>query len=204
MNKKHHHFLRLEQLVWVVGLGVFAWMSAYVTSRANLPRTDDLWSVHYADLAYEDGWVVYSDGAASETFTGRYKVTLREQDTSRNIFTPAWSDWFIYDGTETTRYHQPETLEWWAALPFPADFEDQPLVMETCWQARVERWLIGTAELEPECVTSRYTPDPPQSVIQFPVPVPIQTPQQTKRFEDLEQSIIELQQQLNELPGGFR
>lgn len=124
-------------------------------ARQALPVTADFFAVSYAQLKRKDAaLVVYSDGEITQSFEGRYRVRLRDTKDLRHLWTPAWSDWQPYSYTGRPGYRQPESLAWWAdVMPDPA-WTDLALVMETCWQARIEDELLGLAELEPVCVTN--------------------------------------------------
>ncbi len=130
---------------------------ARIAAREALPKTEDFFRVTYADLKVQDGeLVVFSDGHALVDFEGRFKVALRSREFLRHVITPEWSSWIDYGANPTgTRYRQPEKLWWWAGLP--VDFEvnrAEGLLMETCWQARINDPVLGLTNLEPVCVTS--------------------------------------------------
>lgn len=133
-----------------------------LAARLSLPETSDLWLVTEAFLSKrEGGYFVFSDGHALVSFSGRYRIALRDAGTGRHVFTPQWSPWIDYEANpEGTRYHQPETLSWWvnnSALCATATCgipEDRPISLQTCWQARTFDSVLGEVHLHPVCVQS--------------------------------------------------
>ena len=138
---------------------------AVARAKLALPKTSDFWEVTYVSLERgpEGRLVVFTDAHANRDFDGRFKVSLRSRDTNRHAFTPQWSDWLKYRASAIgeTRYNQPETLQWWAALDTFFEPPPQSWAMETCWQARIDDEVLGLTELEPVCITSLLDAHPP-------------------------------------------
>lgn len=130
---------------------------ARLVARLNLPKTADFFEVTHARIEVENGqFVVYSDGRAIESFSGRFRVDVRDMDTARHAWTPSWSPWIKYrKNSGPTRYSQPESITWWTGRDDAAALMDpsRGWVMQTCWQGRVDDPVLGLTELEPVCVS---------------------------------------------------
>lgn len=127
-----------------------------IRAAINLPTTSDLFRVTYVQLDRDENGhlVVYTDAHALVSFTGRFKVSLRDRRSQRHVFTPVWSEWIDYAANNTTRYRQPETFQWWANYEHFVEPPPGAWVMETCWQALFTDPVLGEVELEPVCMTS--------------------------------------------------
>lgn len=136
-------------------------------AREALPVTADFFYASQADLVRENGrLMVQSDGRVMAEFDGSYRVTLRDRNTFRHIWTPEWSPVITYaeNAAGQSRYRASETLEWWAG-PIEgcgdeclADAYALGLIMETCWRALHHDSVLGDVWLEPICVTSALPP----------------------------------------------
>lgn len=167
--------------IWAMAaLIVAGWIPHFVNlqherrlSRAEvmLPTTADFFAVSYVELERgDDGHlVVFTDAHVVKAFEGRFRVTMRDRDTSRHVWTPEWSSWIQYvEHPDGVRYRQPETLQWWANIDQFVEPPPGNWIMETCWQARYDDPTLGLVELKPLCVTSTLSRPLPQQIIILP------------------------------------